>query len=84
MFKKNLYGYVIRTNMNKTIVVQTFLKYTHKRYKKSLTKIQQFLVHDEHNHCKIGDNILIAAIRPLSKTKHFCVLQILKRKFYKI
>lgn len=83
MIKKK-YGFVIRTSMDKTIVVLSLLKYKHIRYKKTLTKIQQFLVHDENNYCKIGDKILFKEIRPLSKTKHFCVLQILNRKFSKI
>lgn len=84
MFKKAKVGYVIRTNMNKTIVVLSFLMYRHKRYKKILTKTQQFLVHDSNNLCKLGDKLLIYSIRPVSKMKHFSVLQILQRKFYKI
>ena len=84
MFKQTKIGYVVRTNMNKTIVVLSFLHYRHKRYKKLLTKIQKFLVHDPANFCKIGDKILIYPIRPLSKMKHFCFLQHLKRKFIKL
>jgi small subunit ribosomal protein S17 len=83
MFKRLKYGYVIRTSMKKTIVVISFLSYQHLRYKKNLIKIQQFLVHDEKNQCKIGDKILISAIRPKSKLKHFSVVQILDRKFLK-
>lgn len=84
MFKQIKEGYVIGTSMNKTISVLSFLKYKHKRYKKHLTKIQQFLVHDANNSCKLGDKILINSIRPISKLKHFSVFKILKRKFSKI
>ncbi|AMP21398.1 30S ribosomal protein S17 [endosymbiont 'TC1' of Trimyema compressum] len=63
--------------MDKTVVVkvENFKKHSiyHKRFKVS----KKFKAHDENNTCMIGDKVKIMETRPLSKDKHFRVLEVL-------
>ncbi|KAI0244033.1 hypothetical protein L0F63_003287, partial [Massospora cicadina] len=39
---------------------------------------KNYAVHDENGHCGVGDVVRIEACRPISKTKRFCVAEIIK------
>jgi small subunit ribosomal protein S17 len=43
----------------------------HPRYHKVVKKFKKYLVHDERNEVKVGDEIIAIECRPLSKTKSF-------------
>jgi small subunit ribosomal protein S17 len=73
-FKKT-FGYVIRTNMKKTIVVLLSISKKHSRYQKRLNRNRFVLVHDEMNKCRCGDFIHIKLIKPISKLKHYIICQ---------
>jgi small subunit ribosomal protein S17 len=62
-------GEVVSSKMNKTIVVRVERRMTHPRFKKVVTKFKKFYAHDEQNEAKVGDQVVIAETRPLSKTK---------------
>lgn len=74
--RKILVGTVVSTKNNKTItvVVETYEK--HPLYSKRFKKSKKFAVHDENNAAKIGDVVKIQETRPLSKTKHFRLVEI--------
>ncbi|TPE58010.1 30S ribosomal protein S17 [[Mycoplasma] falconis] len=74
--RKTLVGTVVSTKNNKTItvVVETYEK--HPLYSKRFKKSKKFAVHDERNEAKIGDVVKIQETRPLSKTKHFRLVEI--------
>ncbi|AXE60623.1 30S ribosomal protein S17 [[Mycoplasma] phocae] len=74
--RKTLIGTVVSTKNNKTItvVVETYEK--HPLYLKRFKKSKKFAVHDEMNVAKIGDVVKIQETRPLSKTKHFRLVEI--------
>jgi small subunit ribosomal protein S17 len=65
--------------MNKTVVVEVELVTRHRLYGRTLRRTRSFKAHDETNRCEIGDTVVIAESRPISKDKHWVVQQILRR-----
>ena len=72
-------GRVSSNKMNKTVVVDVELVTRHRLYGRTLRRTRSFKAHDETNRCEIGDTVLIAESRPISKDKHWVVQQILRR-----
>ena len=71
-------GTVVSNKMDKTVVVQVERKFIHRTFKKVVKRTKKFRCHDEKNQCSIGDFISMRAIRPLSKTKRWNLVKILK------
>ena len=71
-------GTVISNKMNKTIVVQLMYKVKHALYGKYIKRFSKMYAHDEDNACNIGDLVTIAHCRPLSKTKRWKLVEIVK------
>ena len=65
--------------MDKTVVVSVTDKSKHPLYKKTITKTTKFKAHDEKNECGIGDTVLIAETRKLSKDKNWRVVEIIEK-----
>lgn len=78
-FRKKRIGVVLSDKMQKTIVVQIRRKALHPEYGKVIEKASKFKVHDEKNEAKAGDRVLIRETRPLSKDKHWTLVQVLAR-----
>lgn len=76
--RKTRVGVVVSDKMQKTIVVKVERIVKHKLYKKFVSRISKFKVHDEKNECKIGDKVKIMETRPLSKEKHWRLVEILQ------
>ncbi|WP_045434160.1 30S ribosomal protein S17 [Metamycoplasma canadense] len=74
--RKKLVGTVISTKNEKTITVMVETYEKHPLYSKRFKKSKKFAVHDEKNEAKIGDVVEIQETRPLSKTKHFRLVEI--------
>jgi small subunit ribosomal protein S17 len=49
----------------------------HRLYGRSMRRTKKYHAHDEENRCKVGDKVIIAESRPLSKTKRWRVRQII-------
>ena len=47
----------------------------HPKYKKLMKKTQKFTFHDEENVCEVGETVRVTSCRPLSKSKHFTLLE---------
>jgi small subunit ribosomal protein S17 len=77
--RKERTGEVISNKMNKTIVVRVERRFQHPRFKKVVTSYKKFYAHDEKNEAKIGDVVLIAETRPLSKTKSWRLVQVVEK-----
>ncbi|QJC29122.1 30S ribosomal protein S17 [Enterobacteriaceae endosymbiont of Plateumaris rustica] len=77
--KKNLKGKVISNKMNKSIVVYVNRFIKHPIYGKFIKKTTKLHVHDEKNKCNIGDLVEIKECRPLSKTKSWILVNIIKK-----
>ena len=77
--RKELEGIVVSNKMNKTIVVEVEDNVKHPLYKKVIKRTKKYKAHNEKNECNIGDKVLIAETRPLSKDKHFRLVRILEK-----
>ena len=72
-------GRVVSNKMDKTIVVAVESLKKHRIYKRTYRQTKRFHAHDEQNSCQIGDVVRIEESRPLSKTKHWRLVEIIKR-----
>jgi small subunit ribosomal protein S17 len=70
-------GRVVSNKMQKTIVVAVESLKKHRIYKKTFKVTKRFKVHDETNAANIGDIVRIEETRPLSKEKHWKLVEIL-------
>ena len=65
--------------MDKTIVVAIKTKVRHPLYGKMVNRTRKFKAHDENNECGIGDTVKIMETRPLSKDKHWRLVEIIEK-----
>lgn len=77
---KVLSGIVVSDKMKDTVVVEVKGYQKHPKYQKYIKTRKRYKVHDEGNIKKIGDEVKIKECRPLSKTKHFTLIQTSKVK----
>ncbi len=75
---RTLQGRVVSDKMEKSIVVaiERFVK--HPIYGKFIKRTTKLHVHDENNECGIGDKVEIRECRPLSKTKSWTLVRIMR------
>ena len=77
--RKERVGVVISDKMDKTITVQVDRVSRHPVYNRSIRKATKFKAHDETNTAKLGDVVRIQETRPLSKTKRWRLVEVVKR-----
>ena len=65
--------------MPKTIVVAVTNTILHPLYRRYVKRTSKFYAHDAEGSCRIGDQVLIEATRPLSRLKRWRLREILKR-----
>ena len=80
LMRKDRVGLVVGTKMDRTAVVEMVWKQSHRVYRKQMRRISRFYVHDPENSCRIGDTVRIEETRPISKTKHWRLMEIIQRK----
>ena len=80
MARKQRIGVVQSDRMDKTVVVMVERTVTHPLYKKIVRRRKKYQAHDEANDCSIGDKVVIEECRPISKNKHWRVMQIIERR----
>lgn len=76
--RKTLIGEVVSDKMDKTVVVRTVSRVPHPRFGKIVKHTAKFHAHDEKNEAKTGDKVRITETRPLSKTKRWRLVEVLK------
>ena len=76
---KERVGVVTSSAMNKTITVSVERLVEHPLYKKTTKQTKKFKAHDKDNQCQVGDLVRIRETRPLSKTKRWRLVEIVKR-----
>lgn len=76
--RKEFVGIVTSTAMQKTITVAVERLKFHPIYKKGVKRTKKFKAHDEENKAKVGDLVRIRECRPLSKTKRWRLVEIIK------
>ena len=72
-------GQVVSDKMDKTVVVAVSRVVRHPFYRKVLRRVTKLKAHDEKNECKVGDRVRLIETRPISKDKHWRVVQIVER-----
>lgn len=72
-------GEVISLSGDKSITVQITYRKHHPKYGKMMTINKKLHVHDEKNECGLGDKVRVMETRPLSKTKHWRLVEIVER-----
>ncbi len=80
MPRKVFVGKVISDKMDKTVTVAVTRQYKHPLYKKIIKRVSRFKAHDEDNRCRSGDTVKILESRPLSKTKRWVVVDVMKKE----
>jgi small subunit ribosomal protein S17 len=71
-------GVVVSDKMQKSIVVQVIRTKKHPLYKKYIRVTKKFMAHDELERAHQGDFVRIEESRPLSKSKRWVLLEILR------
>jgi small subunit ribosomal protein S17 len=76
--KREIQGNVVKIAGDKTVTVLVERRVMHPRYHKVVKRFKKYLVHDERNECKVGDEVIATECRPLSKTKSFRLKSVVK------
>ncbi|MEG0685689.1 MAG: 30S ribosomal protein S17 [Erysipelotrichales bacterium] len=71
-------GKVTSDKMDKTITVVVESYKVNPLYKKRVKYTKKYKAHDEENVAKIGDTVTIMETRPLSATKRFRLIEVVK------
>jgi small subunit ribosomal protein S17 len=77
--RKTRVGKVVSDKMHKTVVVEVETTGRHPLYGKVVRHSKRFKAHDEAGAAHLGDKVVIAETRPLSKDKRWRVAQVLER-----
>lgn len=68
-------GKVVSVGMNKTVVVEVMHTIKHPVYKKVMKRTKRILSHNEIVDLVVGNQVRIEETKPISKNKHFRVLE---------
>jgi len=71
-------GKVVSDAMDKTITVRQDRLVKHPLYGKYIRRATKYKAHDEQNKAQIGDTVEITFCRPISKTKTWRLVNVLK------
>jgi small subunit ribosomal protein S17 len=72
-------GVVIGSSGDKSLRVRIDYTVKHPMYGKYIKRSTKLGVHDEKNIASVGDTVEIAECRPLSKTKNWRLLKVIKK-----
>jgi small subunit ribosomal protein S17 len=76
--ERRIVGRVVSNKMTKTITVLVERSVKHPLYGKILRRSTRLKAHDEYQTAKEGDLVAIVETRPISATKHFKLVEVLK------
>ena len=74
MPKKILQGVVVSAKADKTLSVKVERRYSHPKYRKTVSVFKKYAVHDPENRCQEGELVKIIESKPESKTKRWQVI----------
>ena len=77
--RKTVVGEVVSDKMHKTISVRVQRLERHRRYHKYVRRTTIYKAHDSREEARVGDQVRIAETRPLSKTKRWRLVEIVRR-----
>ena len=76
--RKERRGVVVSDAMDKTVVVRVDILKPHPKYHKMMRRSIKLHAHDEANEAKVGDIVRVVETRPLSKSKHWRLAEIVE------
>jgi small subunit ribosomal protein S17 len=79
MAVKEKVGVVVSDKMKDTCIVAVDDRIIHKRYKKVITRTKRYAVHDTTFNSSIGDKVRIRETKPMSKTKNWVLISVLRK-----
>ena len=71
-------GIVTSIKMKDTAVVEVTSKTPHKLYRKLMKRSKKFKASVEGHDLSVGQKVLIAETKPISKDKHFKIIEVRK------
>jgi len=71
-------GKVVSNKMDKTITVMLERKVKHPLYGKFIRRSTKVNAHDETNECNEGDTVVVEQCRPMSKTKSWRLVKVVR------
>ncbi|MCP4337126.1 MAG: 30S ribosomal protein S17 [Mycoplasma sp.] len=77
--RKTLSGTVVSNKNEKTVVVAVEIYKKHSLYGKRFKSTKRYQVHTEKVDANLGDFVRIDECRPISKTKRFRLVKVLKK-----
>ncbi len=75
---RTLQGRVVSDKMDKTITVLIERRVKHPVYGKYITRSSKVHAHDEENRAGMGDTVLVAESRPISKSKTWKLVEVVE------
>lgn len=72
---KVLEGKIVSNKMNKTVVVEVTRRTPHVLYKKLIKRSKKFLADSGEQAYTVGQIVKIVETKPMSKNKHFKVME---------
>ncbi len=75
---KERVGVVVDKKSSKTIMVEVLRLVQHPAYNKVVRDKKIYPVHDEKEVAKAGDKVRIRETRPVSRTKHWRLVEVMK------
>ncbi|MBI1861308.1 MAG: mitochondrial small ribosomal subunit protein uS17m [Deltaproteobacteria bacterium] len=77
---QSIKGIVVSDSMDKTRIIAIDRTKQHRLYKKKQVGRVKLFIHDEKNLSKLGDQVLVSSIRPLSGNKCFRLVKVLNER----
>jgi len=77
--RKERQGIVVSAAGDKTCVVQIEERKKHAVYNKMITTSKKLHAHDEDNTAGVGDKVRVMETRPLSKLKHWRLVEVVEK-----
>ncbi len=77
--RKTVRGRVVSDRMRKTIVVRSERLVKHPLYGKYVRRFTTYHAHDENGDAREGDLVELMSCRPLSKTKRWRLVRVVRR-----
>lgn len=77
--RKTRVGTVVSDKMDKTVVVAVEELRRHPLYGRTVRRTTRLKAHDERNEYRVGDLVRVMETRPLSRTKRWRVVGVIRR-----
>jgi small subunit ribosomal protein S17 len=78
IMRRRFTGVVVSVNKSRTIHVLVASVKMNEKYRKQYKTAKKYPTHDEKQAAKLGDQVVIGECRPISKTKRWRLIKVVK------